>query len=116
MGLCRWSLFNSPVIVGLIRTTKINRKNSESHQKGPCNIGSSTDSPVCGRCHMSTEIASHSLCDSDFVVREKFLLNQVIMTTFHYAKLCTLSGVQHYWQNKADGEKIIDQKMVVMQG
>jgi hypothetical protein len=37
------------------------------------------------------------------------------MMTFHYAKLYTLPGVQHYWQNKADGEKIIDQKMVVMQ-
>jgi hypothetical protein len=38
-------------------------KNGESHQEEPCSTGSSTDSPICGRCHMATETASHIFCE-----------------------------------------------------
>jgi hypothetical protein len=38
-------------------------KHSESHQKEPCNTGSSTDNTMCGRCHMATGTASHIHCE-----------------------------------------------------
>jgi hypothetical protein len=62
--LCGWWLFNSPVLVGQIRTARnLQEKNGESHQKEPWNAGFSTDSPICGRYHMTTETASHILCE-----------------------------------------------------
>jgi hypothetical protein len=39
------------------------KKSGKRHQKEHCDTGSSTNSPLCGRCHMVTETASHILCE-----------------------------------------------------
>jgi hypothetical protein len=65
MGLCCWWwLFNSPVLVGLIWTTRyLQEKSGESYQTEPCNTGSSVGSHICRRCQMATETASHNRCE-----------------------------------------------------
>jgi hypothetical protein len=37
------------------------------------------------------------------------------MMRFCYVRYCTLSEVQEYWQNKADGDTV-DEKMVMVKG
>jgi hypothetical protein len=44
-------------------TQKIYREKMAKAIKQPCNSGTSVDNPVCGRCHMVTETASHILCE-----------------------------------------------------
>jgi hypothetical protein len=65
MGLCWWWLFNYPLLVGLIWTTR--------KKKEPSSTGASTDSPFFGRCYTATETASNVLCEcvalADFISR-----------------------------------------------
>jgi hypothetical protein len=64
---------NFPVLVGRIWTTRnLQDKSGKSHQTEPCDKASSVDSPICGRCHMATEMASHILCEYVAVAEFRF--------------------------------------------
>jgi hypothetical protein len=77
-------------------------KNSECHKKEPCNTDSSTESPICGRCHMAADRPSHIFCECvaipEFRFRhlgEHFLFwNQATMMRFRHMRYCNLSEVQ----------------------
>jgi hypothetical protein len=51
---------------------KYKEQNGESHQKETCNTGFSTDSPICVKCHMVTETATHILRECVALVEFRF--------------------------------------------
>jgi hypothetical protein len=109
MGLCGQWLFNDPVLVGLIWTTRnLQEKSGESHQTEPCNTGSSIDQLICGRCHMATETTSHILYECVALAEFRFCHVNTFMEPSNYQEIpswyFTLSELQDYWWNKVNGD------------